>query len=306
MDEIELHRLDLRYERLRTRQPAREQRLLASLARQGQQTPVLVVQDAAGVIVLVDGYKRVRALRRLHHDTVTAARWDLDEAQALLVERVMRRADGDGPLEQGLLLRELRDRFGLGVEELGRRFDKSPSWVSRRLGLVSALPEEIQRHVHEGAVAAYAATKFLVPLARANRDGCVRLCAALAPLRPTTRQVGALCSAYASGSDETRALLLTDPKLFLRAHDEAARGDTREQTPAQRLTANLGALAGTARRLTKRLRGGLVQSLSTTEREESCRLAAQVRADVLALFQRWDEEVGHAGRVHAQRDPSAP
>ena len=35
--ELEFHQLDVRYERLRVRQPARERRLLASLADAGQQ-----------------------------------------------------------------------------------------------------------------------------------------------------------------------------------------------------------------------------------------------------------------------------
>ena len=41
--ELEFHQLDLRYERLRVRQPARERRLLASLADAGQQMPIVVV-----------------------------------------------------------------------------------------------------------------------------------------------------------------------------------------------------------------------------------------------------------------------
>jgi hypothetical protein len=45
--ELEFHQLDLRYERLRMRQPAREQRLLASLADAGQQIPIVVVMAGA-------------------------------------------------------------------------------------------------------------------------------------------------------------------------------------------------------------------------------------------------------------------
>jgi len=39
-------------------------------------------------------------------------------------------------LEQGWLLAELEQHFGYGLEELARRFDRSVSWVSRRLALV--------------------------------------------------------------------------------------------------------------------------------------------------------------------------
>jgi ParB-like chromosome segregation protein Spo0J len=53
--------------------------VLASIAAVGQQIPIVVVRDAQ-VPVVVDGYKRVRVLRRLRHDTVQAVAWELGEA----------------------------------------------------------------------------------------------------------------------------------------------------------------------------------------------------------------------------------
>jgi ParB-like chromosome segregation protein Spo0J len=40
---------------------------------------VVVVRESSGSWVLVDGYKRVRALKRLHRDTVAAVEWALTE-----------------------------------------------------------------------------------------------------------------------------------------------------------------------------------------------------------------------------------
>jgi len=59
-------------------------------------------------------------------------------------------------------------RFGYGLEELARRFDRSVSWVSRRLALVEVLPEAIQQQVREGKIPARVALKFLAPVARAE------------------------------------------------------------------------------------------------------------------------------------------
>jgi ParB family transcriptional regulator, chromosome partitioning protein len=137
--DLELHQLALRYATLRRRDGRRERALLASLSAAGQQMPVVVVKSDSGKYVLVDGAKRVRALQRLHRDTVSAMSWALAEPEALLLARLMRTAEGDGALEQGWLLHELHERFGLGSGELARRFDKSLSWVSRRLSLVSEL-----------------------------------------------------------------------------------------------------------------------------------------------------------------------
>lgn len=68
--------------------------------------------------------------------------------------------------------------------------------MSRRLGLVGELPAEVQEHVRAGAIGSHAAMKYLVPLARANDEDCVRLCNAIAPLGLSTRQVGELYATY--------------------------------------------------------------------------------------------------------------
>ena len=70
--QLELHQLTLRYERLRKRSPRDERALLVSLSEIGQQLPVVVIEEAPSFI-LIDGYKRVRALKRLARDTVRGA-----------------------------------------------------------------------------------------------------------------------------------------------------------------------------------------------------------------------------------------
>ena len=65
----------------------------------------------------------------------------------------------------------MEQRFGYSLEELARRFDRSVSWVSRRLALVELLPEAIQQQVREGKIAAQVAMKYLVPVARAKPGG---------------------------------------------------------------------------------------------------------------------------------------
>src|SRR5215471_6058087 len=60
--QLEFHQLDRRWEHLRVRHPARQRRLLASLAEVGQQTPIVVVVAAEGQTdryLVIDGYKRL-------------------------------------------------------------------------------------------------------------------------------------------------------------------------------------------------------------------------------------------------------
>lgn len=95
--------------------------------------PIVVVEGGdGGRRIVIDGYKRVRALKRLAQDTVRATSWEVPEAEALLLDRLMRTSESEGAFEQGWLPRELRLRFSLSHEVLARRFDKSQSWVSPR------------------------------------------------------------------------------------------------------------------------------------------------------------------------------
>lgn len=279
--EVEVGQLDRRYEELRTRSTSRERRLLASLAEIGQQAPVIVVRDGTQW-VLVDGYKRVRALARLGTDVVCCTEWALGEADALLLERVLRVGDRDSAIEQGWFLRELTTRFGLSLEELARRFDRSKSWVSRRIALVGELPDAVQEHVRTGAVSAHAAMKYMVPLARANEDDCVKLSTAVAPLKLSTRQVGELYATYMAGNATSRELLLRDPMLVLEARAELA---AESDAPIAKLIEDLHIVIAVARRAQSRLVQGAADGAAESDRE-TVRLACRNAHDEIVRFKR--------------------
>jgi ParB family transcriptional regulator, chromosome partitioning protein len=290
--DLEFHQLDLRYERLRVRQPARERRLLASLADAGQQMPIVVVA-ADPTYVVVDGHKRVRCLRRLHRDTVGAVAWEMPEADALIFRQRLHTDATDSALEQGWLLRTLHEDHQLALDVLARRFDRSVSWVSRRLGLVRALPDAVQHRIQDGQLVAHAAMKYLVPLARANADDCVRFVEAIVPHRLTTRQIGQLYQVYVTGPDPSRALVLTDPLLVLQVTDDGARAAVRPDASApEALITDLHILSAVARRAHRRLQYG--GGLLPPERERAWRLFAQVHMDFRDLHRRCEKELRDA------------
>jgi ParB family chromosome partitioning protein len=219
---LEFHQLDRRWEHLRVREPQRQRRLLASLADIGQQTPIVVV--AAGPTdpyLVIDGHKRVAALEQLGRDTVEATIWAMSEAEALLLSRSLRFSPQESALEQGWLLAEMEQRFGYGLDELARRFDRSTSWVSRRLALVEMLPEAIQQQVREGKLAAQVAMKYLVPVARVSAEDCTRMATAFVGHRCDTRQAGQLYTAWRKGTRAVRERIHAEPELFLKTQRQA-------------------------------------------------------------------------------------
>jgi ParB family chromosome partitioning protein len=288
--ELELHQLELRYEGLRRRHPAAERQLLASLSEVGQQLPIVVIGQAARYVV-IDGYKRVRALKRLACDTLQASCWEVDELTALLLERGMRCASEDA-LDQAWLLAALQERFGLSLQELARRFQRSKSWVSRRLGLIQDLPANIHEQVRAGCLPAHVAMKCLLPLARANAAAAVQLASAIAPLKLSTREVAGLYAGWQAGPQCTRDLILSSPQLYLQAQGAQAAPALQAH---QRWCNDLGALAGIARRAQRALEAGLLQQLLSLERAEVQQALGRARLAVQRLFERFDLENEHAG-----------
>lgn len=294
--DLELHQLDRRYEALRTRSARRERRLLSSLSEVGQQTPIIVVRDGEHWVV-VDGYKRVRAVHRLGQDVLRATEWALSEAEALLLERTLRGRDAESAIEQGWLVRELMQRFGLSLEELARRFDRSVSWVSRRLGLVTDLPPVVQEQVRLGALGAHAAMKYLVPLARANASDCEALGQALGALRPTSRQVAELYVAYTGGSAAVRERVVQQPGLVLKARAELSRAGG-ELSAAEQLLQDLRIAASVARRARRRLCEGALDGAHDAERARALEQSHEAHFELerlLARLKRETTEVQHAG-----------
>jgi ParB/RepB/Spo0J family partition protein len=284
--ELELHQLTLRYERLRKRSPREERALLVSLSEIGQQLPVVVIEETPRFI-LIDGYKRVRALKRLARDTVRATSWQVAEAEALLLERSLRRGSEDA-LDQAWLLAELQERHEWSLEELARRFERSKSWVSGRLALLQALPASIQEQIRAGTLSAHAAMKYLVPLARVNAAAAQALATALTPLKPTSRQVGALYAGWQAGTLRTRELIEQSPQIYLQAQ---AALETPSVSVTQRFLQDLGALGGIARRAHRALEGRLLAEIQESEREEVTAAFARANGEVQPLVQPIEREI---------------
>src|ERR1700692_204067 len=259
--QLEFHQLDRRWEHLRVRHAARQRRVLASLAESGQQTPIVVVvaEGQAGLNVVIDGYKRIVALEQLGRDTVEAVVWPMSEAAAVLLDRSLRLSEHETALEVGWLLAELEQRFGYGLDELARRFDRSVSWVSRRLALVEILPEAIQQQVREGKIPAQVALKFLVPVGRPSLEQCQRMVAIFAQHHCAERESGQLYGAWRRGSPAIRKRILEDPELFFKTQRQA-----QEKAPAgsgAELLRDLEIVAAIVNRAPRRVAGAAATKL---------------------------------------------
>ena len=300
---LEFHQLDRRYEHLRARNPDRQRRLMTSLAASGQQTPIVViaVSRGPGRYLVIDGYKRVAALEQLGRDTVEAVVWDMSEADALVLDRSMRFSEQETALEQGWLLQEMEQRFGYSLDDLARRFDRSVSWVSRRLALVEQLPETVQQRVRTGEISAHVAMKYLAPVARANPKDCQRMADAFSKYRFNSRQAGELYAAWRDASTSIRQRILDSPELFLKAHQQVS---PQPESPADELLRDLTMVLAITNRASRRL-ARASPLMGNTEFENAQRKIECAVRDLTHLAERIEKEHEHVEPKSTDRDSGA-
>jgi len=298
--DLEFHQLELRFAHLRVRRPERERKLLASLAAAGQQVPIVVVAVAGKpqTYLVIDGYKRVSALQKLGRDIVMATVWEMNEVDALVMGQSFRTAESDSALEQGWLMSELQQRFGFGLEELARRFDRSVSWVSRRLALVELLPDSVQDRVRRGEIAPHVAMKFLVPLARANEDDCERMAGAFACHKFSSREAGELYAAWRATSPGMRTRIFADPALFLKARRQVSKSE-----PAcAELLRDLEMVSAIARRAGRRWQQSAAL-MDGADIDRARRCIEHALDELTRLARRVEQEKPHVEQEPAYDDP---
>jgi ParB family chromosome partitioning protein len=219
--ELELRQLDLSHADLRIVDSQTQARLIMSIEAEGQLLPVVVVRQEQRS-VLIDGFARVHALRRLGEDTVQALVLACSEADAMLF--CYRQQQGRRPtaIEEAWLVQELHLKQRQPLPLIASGLSRSTSWVSRRLGLVRTLPESVQQLVQKGAIAPHAAMRSLLPLARTNADAANNLAQIARVEQLSSRQIARICAAWRAGDDKQRHKLLEQPRQYLKLDEHVA------------------------------------------------------------------------------------
>lgn len=305
---VDLHRLELRFAETRLVEPRAVERLAASIERCGQLIPCIVVavetaaaSSEAPRWVVIDGYRRLQALRRLGRDTARVQVWGCPIAQGLLQGLACASARSFAPIEEALVLRELMQSYELSQHELARQTGRDVSWVSRRLALLSALSEEALAAVRTGALSCWAASRVLTPLARANAQHADALLKAVRTESLSTRELSRWFTHYQRAQRPIRERMVERPRLFLEAlgaqQTEHADAQLREG-PEGACLKDLRHLNGLIGRIRERLAGLNLQELSPSLREALERLRARLH--------RWCMDLESVERDHpADRDLGA-
>src|SRR5262245_4875477 len=228
--EVDLHLLELRFAGARLIEPQAVEKLVRAIERNGQIVPCIVAAaspDTSGTesterLVLIDGYRRVAALRRLGRDRAFVERWPCDLTEAVLGVLARTQSRPFAAIEEALLLRELTQGLGVSQREAARRCARDGSWVNRRLQLLASLPEAALSAVREGRLSSWAAARVIAPLARANAAHADRLLHAQGQAQLSTRDLRQWFEHYQKARRSIRERMVDHPRLFVQALNERA------------------------------------------------------------------------------------
>lgn len=215
--EISEIRLDLEHTRIMGKQDF--SRMLSSIERFGQLSPVTVVSDkGSGGWILTDGYLRIRAMKRLGTAQVQAVVYGGGLREAIVQRLLGSQGRKCNPVEQGTMVKELLLVHSMGKPEVAEMLGKTQSWISRRLSLVETLPEEILREVLRGSLCPWVASRILVPMARAIPEHAKSLSRYLAKNQEThsSREMAEFWKHYQKSTIPVRENMVRMPLEFFR------------------------------------------------------------------------------------------
>lgn len=249
--EVDTHLLDLRYSHTRIKNDKILVTLTNSIQAYGQIVPVLAISEQERYI-LIDGYKRLAALKACGRDCITLELTDAEEHDSLFTLLAQNNERKLEAIEQAALIQELHGRFSSSFSEIATRLGRNKSWVKRRLDLIESLPEEVYRAVMTGKLSSWAASRILVPLARANEQDCLELTKKIIKDPLSTRELVQLYKHYGKSNRTVRDRIIANPSLFTKTtkeQDEKKSGKQLNEGPEGKWFKNISIVCHMLKRL---------------------------------------------------------
>ncbi len=212
IEDLAVTAIGTRYAELRIVRPRADAAMEKSLRRHGQLVPVVCVRSASGY-ELLDGFKRLRASKRLGLATLSARIKESSssrvcKAAVLQLNQISGSVSG---LEEAIVIHSLYREDGLNQPEIALLFGRDKSWVSRRLSLVERISEEVRKNMTLGLVSSVAGRE-LARLPRGNQDAAL---ACVQKHRLATRDTAKLVSYLLSHPRWEQEAILASPWTVL-------------------------------------------------------------------------------------------
>ncbi|MGD9201088.1 MAG: hypothetical protein PVI26_05970 [Chitinispirillia bacterium] len=190
-----------------------ERRIFLSLERHGIHTPLMGMTSEKDTnrFILLDGFKRYRCARKLGIEQVPVNSVSTDTVTGFLT---MLRQNDSSPLnllEQASFIHDLHTHHKLSMSEIARRVDKSVSWVSVRISLISTMSEEIREKIIRGAFPLRSYMYTLAPFTRVKgyENDVAQFVHAVSGHHFSIRDISLLSKAFFNKETEIKEQILT-------------------------------------------------------------------------------------------------
>ena len=150
--DINLSQIGESYASLRIINARAEVGMLRSIESFGQMSPVVCLKMPDGD-ELIDGFKRLRALRQLKAETMKCV--FVDAAPRVGKARIIQLNQASksiSDIEEALVLQSLHRQEKLSQAEIALLTGRCKSWVCRRIALIEKLADEVQEHIRLGLI----------------------------------------------------------------------------------------------------------------------------------------------------------
>ncbi len=251
---LDLNDFDLRLARYRIVQPKADSLMVRSLSKYGQLAPLVycLLDDA---LVLVDGFKRLRAARTLKGMSALQARsLEVDEHGAkAAIFNLNRITSRPNELEESWIIYALVHDDGLEQTEVANMLGRHKSWVNRRLALIERLSEEARESLTLGLLSPTQA-RHLTQLPRGNQNAAMQ-CAREHALSSRELSEAVRLLQSASTREQTQFVLEKPREAIRQSQDSYVyQWDPRLSTAGNRIARRLGTLLNATTRMNHWLR----------------------------------------------------
>ena len=207
IEEIAVSEIGERYGAFRMVSPRADAAMVKSIRKYGQMSPVVCVKGEGGY-ELVDGYKRLRACRRLDQTTL---RVQTMEVSGRVCKAAMIQLNWSGrsinEMEEAMVVQSLHREDRLPQIEIAVLLGRHKSWVSRRISLIERLSEEVQEDLRLGLISVITGRE-LAKLPRGNQKDAADV---ILKRRYTTREAAKLIGYLLSHPRWEYSVILASP-----------------------------------------------------------------------------------------------
>lgn len=191
---------------------SRMEQVEQSMRLHGQLQPIIVRVHEGGHQV-IDGFKRVYAAMDLMIVDMECYLVDVDAQEAKVLLLSYNRTNQSMEVwEEAMVLKSMLEGGDLEQRQLAKLVDRSPSWVSRRLSLISKLDEEVAAEIRMGTITSSHA-RALLRLPRGNQ---AKLACVISHFHLSSRLSERLVDAWLEAEDaDEQGVILAHPEHFL-------------------------------------------------------------------------------------------